>query len=143
MGMMAGATHLLDTSIYSQPLRRPESRSLPALERWRILGDAGLAICVLSDAEIRVGLLRRGSSRMDRCYEESLKGRLPAYAVDATVAETFADIKARQLAIGQPVGDIDLIIAACARTHGLIVATLNHRDFSRIEGLAWEDWGRG
>lgn len=38
------------------------------------------------------------------------------------------------------VGDLDLLIAATASVHGLTVATFNHRDFSRIGGLAWEDW---
>ena len=44
-------------------------------------------------------------------------------------------MKARQQKLGQTVADLDLLIAACAREQGLVVATLNYRDFSRIE-----DW---
>jgi predicted nucleic acid-binding protein len=36
--------------------------------------------------------------------------------------------------------DFDLLIAATALEHGLIVATLNVRHFSMIAGLSWEDW---
>jgi tRNA(fMet)-specific endonuclease VapC len=50
-------------------------------------------------------------------------------------------MKARQKIIGQKVADLDLLIAATASSHGLTIATLNHRVFARIEGLAWENWG--
>ena len=78
---------------------------------------------------------------MVELYEQTLRDRLISYPIDTTVAETFAQLKAKQIQTGNRVADLDLLIAACARTQGLIVATLNHRDFSRIEGLAWEDWG--
>ena len=41
---------------------------------------------------------------------------------------------------GQRVPDLDLLIAATATTHGLTVATLNMKHFSRIPDLAVEDW---
>ena len=49
-------------------------------------------------------------------------------------------MKARQRRILKSVSDLDLLIAATGRAHELIVATLNTKDFSRIEGLAREDW---
>jgi predicted nucleic acid-binding protein len=49
-------------------------------------------------------------------------------------------MKARQRAFGQPVSDLDLLIAATAIIHKLTLATLNRNDFSRIESLSWEDW---
>jgi predicted nucleic acid-binding protein len=38
------------------------------------------------------------------------------------------------------VADLDLLIAATAMVNSFTVATLNRQDFSRIEGVAWEDW---
>jgi predicted nucleic acid-binding protein len=43
-------------------------------------------------------------------------------------------------AMGRPVADLDLLIAACAVRYGLGVATLNAKNFSNIEGLRWLDW---
>jgi len=68
-------------------------------------------------------------------------GRLEVLETGPKVWERFAGMKARQKKIGQKVGDLDLLIAATASSHGLTVATLNHSDFERIEGLAWENWG--
>jgi tRNA(fMet)-specific endonuclease VapC len=41
---------------------------------------------------------------------------------------------------GKRVPDLDLLIAATAQTHDLIVATLNVRHFSLIADLPVEDW---
>lgn len=38
------------------------------------------------------------------------------------------------------IGANDLIIAAIAMTHGLIVVTHNVSEFKRVNGLAIEDW---
>lgn len=44
------------------------------------------------------------------------------------------------LILGAIVADLDLLIAATAVHHQWTVATLNSRGFSRIEGIAWEEW---
>jgi predicted nucleic acid-binding protein len=36
----------------------------------------------------------------------------------------------------------NLLIAATAACHQLTLATLNHQDFSKIEGISWEDWSQ-
>jgi tRNA(fMet)-specific endonuclease VapC len=40
----------------------------------------------------------------------------------------------------RPIGERDLLIAAIARVHGLVVVTNNVREFERVEGLVTEDW---
>ena len=49
-------------------------------------------------------------------------------------------MKARQDALGKPVPDMDLLIAATAVQHNLILATLDTNHFALIEGLRWENW---
>jgi len=60
--------------------------------------------------------------------------------VDEAACQTYADMRAVLEKTGQRVPDLDLLIAATAKTHGLIVATLNVRHFSRIPDLPIEDW---
>lgn len=130
--------YLLDTSVYSQALRRQPV--VKALERWEAVGDAQCKVSIVSVAEVEFGLhLEAREERMKR-YEALLRGRLDVLATDTSVWKTFAKRKARQQQLGQPVSDLDLLIASCAICHQLTVATLNARDFSRIEGCAWEDW---
>ena len=43
---------------------------------------------------------------------------------------------------GRPIGGNDLLIAAQATALGYTIVTDNEREFSRIEGLACENWLR-
>jgi tRNA(fMet)-specific endonuclease VapC len=54
---------------------------------------------------------------------------------DREVAFEYGRMQARLAQVGTPVGPHDLIIAATALYHGHEVATLNVRDFGRVEGL--------
>jgi len=130
---------LLDTSVFSQPLKRAPNQS--ALERWKKVGDRSCLTSIVVTAEVEWGLLAMGSERLWGGYRQLLEDRLEVLESGPNVWQRFSEMKARQKRIGQKVGDLDLLIAATASTHGLTVATLNHRDFARIEGLAWEDWG--
>ncbi len=40
----------------------------------------------------------------------------------------------------QPIGPIDTLIAGQAVARGLTLVTHNVREFSRVDGLSWEDW---
>lgn len=137
---LVSARFLLDTSVYSQPMRnRP---ILPALLKWKSMGDSACRTCEAVVAEIEFGLhLENRPERWEK-YHALLHERLDILGVDRVVWGRFSRMKARQYQLGQTVADLDLLIAACAAQHGLTVATLNHTDFSRIEGIAWEDWSR-
>ena len=50
-----------------------------------------------------------------------------------------AKMKALQQQIGGSVSDLNLLITVTGRAHRLIIESLNKSDFSRIEGLAWEN----
>jgi tRNA(fMet)-specific endonuclease VapC len=133
-------THLLDTSVYSQPLRK---RPLPAVQqRWIELGDARLCTSVICEAELLFGIESRGSERLRRAHRSILEGRLPILDVDVLVAQTYARLAAgmRRRGMTRPV--FDLLIAGTAKAHGLVLATCNYKDFEPIEGLAVEDWSR-
>jgi predicted nucleic acid-binding protein len=59
-------THLLDTSVYSQPLNPAPHPGVVA--RWQALGDARLAISVITEAEVRYGLMLKGSAKWVRLF---------------------------------------------------------------------------
>ncbi len=133
-------SHLLDTSVYCQPIKPKPLTSVEA--RWRELGDEALAISVICEAEVLYGLQLKQSAKLNSLYERLLRDRVRTLAVDATVAMTFSKIKAAGRKKGVLASDFDFLIAATAKAHGLILATLNPRHFNRIEGLAVEDWSR-
>lgn len=130
--------YLLDTSVFSQPLR--SKPTLACLERWRDVGDATCRVCAASVAEVEFGLHLEARPQRWEKYRSILEGRLGVLPTDTGVWSEFARRKAVQQQLGRVVADLDLLIASCAAHHSLIVATLNAKDFRKIEGLAFEDW---
>ena len=133
-------THLLDTSVYSQRLR---PRPVPqVVVRWQECGDSALAISAICESELLYGLEKRNSDRLWREYRDFLEDRLALLAVDKQVAARFGRLKAEQEQLGEPRAEFDLLIAATALAHNLIVATLNPRHFEGLSGLVVEDWSK-
>lgn len=131
---------LLDTSVYSQPLRpRPHKT---CQENWSKQGDARLAVPAIAIGELEFGLFLKDSEKLWAAYRTILKDRLQAFDFTPSVATIFGEMKARQHSLGRPVDDFDLAIAATAAAHDLTVATLNPRHFKLVEGLRWEDWSK-
>lgn len=131
-------THLLDTSVYSQRLKRAPAKEV--VRRWSKLGDAKLAISTICEAELLFGLEKKNSPRLWAEYEHYLKHKLVVLPLDRKVIEVYARTKADLLAGGVSVGEFDLLIGATALTNGLKLATLNIKDFRKIPGLMVEDW---
>lgn len=52
----------------------------------------------------------------------------------------YADIRFALESSGQVIGPNDLIIAATARSHGMVLVTNNSSEFQRVNGLQLEDW---
>ena len=133
-------SHLLDTSVFCQPLRKKPVPSVVA--RWKKLGDQSLCVSVLCEAEVLQGLEAKDSAALWARYRDLLEGRLPGLDVTLEVARTYAALAGPLIRGGTPRPVVDLLIAATARCAGLILATLNTRHFEGIEGLAVEDWSR-
>jgi len=53
-------------------------------------------------------------------------------------AEVYADLRRG----GEPIDDIDLLIAGIALVHDWVLVTHNAKHFNRIDGLLVEDWSR-
>ena len=53
-------------------------------------------------------------------------------------ANIYADLRKQ----GNPIDDIDLLIAGTALAHNLVLVTHNRKHFERIESLQVEDWSK-
>ena len=131
-------THLLDTSVYSQPVKREMHPAVAS--RWEAVDSGNAAVSAICEAEVLYGLKKRGSARMQETYESILRGRFPVLPVDSDVAAAYAELRCDCEKRGVTVEGMDLLIAATAKTHALIIATLNPKHFVCINGVAVEDW---
>lgn len=129
---------LLDTSIYCQPLKRKPLEGV--VERWKTVGDSGCRISVFCEMEVLQGLHTAGSAKLFHLFERVLKDRIASLPFTTEEAAVYAELQAGAISSGNTRSVIDLCIAATALRHGLVLATLNTRDFRSIPGLRVEDW---
>jgi len=107
-----------------------------------VLDDRDVAVSAVCEAEVLYGLKKRGSSQLREKFERLLRGRFVVLPIDSEVAATYADLRVDCEKAGINIHGLDLLIAATAMTHNLIVAILNYIDFSPIPGLTVEDWSQ-
>jgi predicted nucleic acid-binding protein len=133
-------SHLLDTSVFSQPIK---DKPLPSvIDRWSNLRENAFCTSAICLAETLQGLRQRDSLKYWRRYRELLENQYLILSFNASVAGTFSVLEADMRRQGKPKTVIDLMIAATACLHGLVLATLNVRDFAEISGLTVEDWSQ-
>jgi tRNA(fMet)-specific endonuclease VapC len=72
-----------------------------------------------------------------------LRGKSPAFILvwpDAAVEDHYVAVRTHLEALGTPIGEADLWIAATARASGGTLVTNNTREFYRVPNLSVEDW---
>ncbi len=132
--------YLLDTDILSNLLRRSPSTQL--LVRLATIPPEHQFTSAVNLGELVYGARRLepgGSRLMDR-LEHLVSAHLPVLPFDGVAARHYGEVRAELERLGTPIGDADLRIAGIALARGFTVVTGNVRHFSRVPGLAVENW---
>lgn len=140
--------YLLDTSVISA-VAPDRARVEPELSLWLRDRQERLYLSAITIAEIEMGvrkLLRAGagaraaqlSAWLDRLTQGFGERVL---AVDATVARAAGALSKAAVAAGRHPGYADVLIAATARAHDLLLLTANRKHFDAI-GVANADPSR-
>jgi tRNA(fMet)-specific endonuclease VapC len=128
--------YLLDTNMLSELAKRPGGR---VAQRITELGVGAVATSLVVACEIRFGLAKSGSARLIENVTQVMDC-IEIIPLEPPVDEHYADIRNALGRAGTPIGPNDLLIAAHARALNMILVTDNVREFSRVQGLAVENW---
>lgn len=127
--------YLLDTNVCIRILR---ARPAHLLARLR---DAApqIATSTVVLAELLHGAARSIRPERGRDEVRALIAPLTILPFDDAAANHAGDIMLELGRSGRPIGHYDVLIAAHARSRGLIVVTTDI-NFQRVDGLRCEDW---
>lgn len=128
--------YLLDTNIISDLIRNPYGSAAQQIEK---LGGKNIYTSIVVAAELRYGCAKKNSPKL-LAKVEAVLAIIPVLALDIPADSHYGGMRAELETAGQPIGANDLLIAAHARALGLTLVTGNLREFSRIPGLALENW---
>ena len=123
---------LLDTCVVSELFRkRPE----PAVVSWLEAHRGQCALSLVSVGEIQYGIERLPHGRNRNALQHWFDGVCTQFSartlgLDEVVWRNFGRLKASLEVIGKKQDDMDLLLAASAHVHRLILVTRNVRHFA-------------
>jgi tRNA(fMet)-specific endonuclease VapC len=128
--------YLLDTNIASYIIK---GNFPPVREHLLKVPMSDLAISVITEAELRFGVARLPqAAKLEIAVQEFLL-RVGVLSWGSKAAQQYAQIRTILEHAGEPMGNLDLMIAAQALAVGATLVT-NDRVFRRLKGLKIEDW---
>jgi len=130
--------YLLDTNILSDLVRHPRGG---VAAKIAVVGSQNIATSIIVAAELRFGAEKKASAKL-AAQLDAILAALEVLAVDVPADRRYAVARSQLEHAGTPIGGNDLIIASQALALGMTVVTDNEREFSRVQGLATENWLR-
>lgn len=113
----------------------------PSLEKkLKSVSSREIAVCSVVRFELLYGAAKSSDPARTRLTQEEFLSRFASFDFDDGAAEAAARIRADLEAGGEPIGPLDLQIAAIAVSNNLTLVSHNVRHFRRISGLQIEDW---
>lgn len=131
-------THLLDTCLCVSLIR---SRVESVRKRFEAFEIGDLAVSAITEAELRYGADKSMDPTNNHHHLDRMLLTLPVVPFDSAAAGHYGVIRTELERAGTPIGSLDLLIGAHARSLDLTLVTNNVREFKRIAGLRIEDWG--
>lgn len=129
--------YMLDTDTSSYIIKQ---RPASVRQRLAKVKPEQVCISIITYAELLYGVERSASQTVNRAIVLDFVRHLRVQVWDEAVADAYARVRTTLEKIGQPIGGMDMQIAAHALSLEAILVTNNTRHFERVSGLALENW---
>ena len=131
--------YLLDTNICIYIINK---KPPAVVKRIQTKLPEQIAISSITLAELEYGIVR--SRYPDRNRIALLEFLIPFMILDfdQMASVVYGWIRSFLESKGKPIGPMDLLLAAQAKSRNMILVTNNEKEFNRIDGLQTENWAR-
>jgi len=129
--------YLFDTDICIFLIRR---RPINLLSRLQKLPFGSVGISTITLAELQIGVNKSSNPAKNN---EALLNFLTSIDIvdfDFYAAIEYGNVRNDLEKTGTPIGPLDTLIAAHAKSLGVTLVTNNTREFNRVDGLKVENW---
>ena len=130
--------YLLDTNTASYVIKGNFPR---VRERLLKVPMSQVGISVVTEAELRFGVARLPEATKLKTVVEEFLLRVEVLPWTSEAAQHYARIRAALEREGEPMGNLDMMIAAQALAEEAVLIT-HDRVFRRVKGLKVEDWNK-
>ncbi len=129
--------YMLDTNICIYIIKKKPVR---VFERFKTLALGAVCISSITLSELEYGV--RKSSQPKRNQSALNQFLIPLQIIEFNInaAIEYGKIRANLEKRGTPIGPLDTLIAAHAKSLGIVLVTNNQKEFNRVEELQIENW---
>lgn len=124
--------HMLDTDTVSYIIK---GQSPKVAEKLAAVAPMDICVSVVTLAELLYGLKRLPPEHRLHLGVRQFLHIVRVLAWDSDAADYYADIRHKLVTTGQPIGELDMMIAAHSLSAGAVLVTNNMRHYERIDGL--------
>ncbi len=129
--------YLIDTNICIYMMNKRPAEIIRKFKQFE-LGEIGISIITVS--ELQYGVAKSTYRKKNEVRLEEFLAPFEILTYDQTAARVYGDIRFQLEKRGQPIGPLDLLIAAHAISQDLVLITNNDKEFKRIKKLKIENW---
>ena len=129
-------TYLLDTNTCIFMMKKMPS----VVKQFRSAQSGGIAISSITLAELEFGVSNSKAYERNRNALLAFSTLVEILLFDVLASAEYGRVRTDLEKAGTPIGALDTLIAAHAKSLNLALVTNNIREFQRVEGLFLEDW---
>jgi tRNA(fMet)-specific endonuclease VapC len=126
--------YLLDTNICIELIRGRGKKAILKM-RGRDVGISSITL-----AELQFGAAKSSEPKRNLSLLIEFCSPMSIHPFDGEAATAYGVLRAELEKAGMPIGPLDTLIAAHAKSRGDTLITNNEREFRRVRGLRVENW---
>ncbi|WP_200762484.1 type II toxin-antitoxin system tRNA(fMet)-specific endonuclease VapC [Nitrosophilus alvini] len=128
---------MLDTNICIYIIK---NRPTTVLKKFKDFNIGDLAISCITVSELYYGAYKSKYTEKNLKALEDFLYPFDIIEFDENAAVEYGKIRASLEKKGLIIGGLDMLIAASAKSQGMVLVTNNTKEFSRIDNLKIENW---
>jgi len=131
-----------DICIYMIKHYKEKRHTEKLLSKIKTISVGDIAISSITFSELLYGVEKSQHQSKNKAALMQFVMPLEIISFDDIAALHYSEVRASLESKGKPVGAMDLLIAAHARSLGLVIVTNNTKEFKRVPKLSVENWLR-
>jgi len=132
-------TYMLDTDICIYIIKKKPGHIIERLSKSHI-SDIGISSITLS--ELEYGAAKSSRPAQNKLALSEFLAPIEILPYDDMAAQEYGQIRIHLERKGTPIGSMDMLIAAHARSINCILVTNNEQEFNRVPFLQIDNWVR-
>ena len=128
--------YMLDTNICIYAIKK----QMPLLQKLLAKDPSELCISSITLSELLFGIEKSNMKESNRKKLMTFLTNIAILDYDSDAALEYAKLRSALERTGQPIGAMDMLIAAHALSKDMILVTNNEKEFKRVNDLKLENW---